>query len=187
MPMWCMWPSTRRLMLPEWTRSRRTRDSLSGWSLPDGDGSGIDAANCEPTSTTNAEGIVTLHAVCRDLAGNTAEGTAVAQVDLTPPTVTCDGPTPTYPIGGSGGSVTATVADDLSGPVADSVSVAVGTAEVASAGVRSIDFSGYDRAGNGRTVACPYGGELRISRLPRADSADLLPSWLDDPGEVPAR
>jgi hypothetical protein len=126
------------------------------WNWTDGDGSGIDPANCEPTSLTSLEGILTVHASCSDLAGNEGEGTATANVDVTPPTVRCVGPTPTFLIGGTGATVSATVTDQLSQPVAPIVSTEVGAGELASAGVRSAEVAGADIAGNVTKLACPY-------------------------------
>ena len=56
-------------------------------------------------------------------------------------------------IGGSGGSVSATVTDGASGPLSATVSAA---ASISSAGWRWASLTGFDRAGNSTTVSCGY-------------------------------
>jgi hypothetical protein len=74
------------------------------------------------------------------------------KIDATPPTVTC-GPPPTFVLGGPGGSVSATVTDETSGPAAGAVSA---PPDVSSAGPKTVLLTGHDNAGNSSAVACPY-------------------------------
>ncbi len=119
-------------------------------------GSGIDPANCVTSSSTIGEGLgIVLTAGCADVAGEVGSASATVNVDLTAPTVTCSA-TPALVVGSSAGSVSATVTDALSGPVNGTVTSPIAAAQLASPGVKSVDVSGADRAGNIRTVACTY-------------------------------
>ena len=119
-------------------------------------GSGIDPANCMTSSSTIGEGLgIVLTAGCADVAGNLGSASATVNVDLTAPTVTCSA-TPALVVGSSVGSVSATVTDALSGPVDGTVTSPIAAADLASPGVKSVDVSGADRAGNMTTVACTY-------------------------------
>ena len=119
-------------------------------------GSGIDPANCTMSSSTIGEGLgIVLTAGCADVAGEVGLASATVNVDLTAPTITCSA-TPALVVGSSAGSVSATVTDALSGPVDGTVTSPIPAAELASAGVKSVDVSGADRAGNMTTVACTY-------------------------------
>jgi hypothetical protein len=100
-----------------------------------------------------SDGSHTAYAAARDSAGNA--GAAVSRtfkVDRGLPAVTC-GAAPSFVLGGSGGSVTATVTDGTSGPAATAVSA---SADVSSVGWKSVSLTGSDRAGNSRTVSCGY-------------------------------
>jgi hypothetical protein len=74
-------------------------------------------------------------------------------IDLTPPTVTCQSPAPVFYLKQAGTTVSATVADALSGPVASSISAAAPTTMV---GAQSVSLTGYDLAGNFTSAACSY-------------------------------
>ena len=73
--------------------------------------------------------------------------------DTTPPTVTCTTPVPNFLLRQSGAKVTASVTDSGSGPVAATVSATANTSNV---GARTVTLTGTDKAGNTRSVACPY-------------------------------
>lgn len=120
-------------------------------------GSGLDTAACTVSSTSSGEGVdLPLTATCADLAGNVGSASATADVDLTDPTVTC-GTTPTYVLGSTPtGGVTATVTDALSGPVSGTVGGTVTAGDVSTVGVKSVDVTGEDLAGNETTVGCPF-------------------------------
>ena len=95
-----------------------------------------------------------VYAASEDNAGDDeAPVSASFKIDGTPPTVTCDVPTPTFMPGSAGGAVTAAVSDIGSGPVSPSLSA---DASATTAGAHTIDLTGQDEAGNTTTVACPY-------------------------------
>ncbi|HVL89642.1 MAG TPA: PxKF domain-containing protein, partial [Actinomycetota bacterium] len=71
----------------------------------------------------------------------------------TPPTVTCDQPTPVFLLNQQGAEVTAAVADEGSGPEAETVSAPTDTSSV---GAKSVALTGRDLAGNETTVECSY-------------------------------
>jgi FG-GAP repeat len=94
-----------------------------------------------------------VYAAARDTVGNA--GAAVSRtfrLDGLAPTVTCAA-APTFLLGGAGGAVTAAVADVTSGPAATTVSA---PANVSSVGWKSLALTGFDLAGNSRTVWCRY-------------------------------
>jgi hypothetical protein len=74
------------------------------------------------------------------------------KIDKTAPGVTC-GATPTLVLGSSGNTVSATVTDDTSQPLASTVSAPASTT---TAGLHAANVTGSDNAGNTRTVSCPY-------------------------------
>jgi hypothetical protein len=82
-----------------------------------------------------------------------ADNTVTVKIDATGPTVTCPAPPPVFVLNGPGGLVSAIVTDALSGPVASPVS---GPAIVTSAGAKTIDLTGEDKAGNTTTESCAY-------------------------------
>jgi hypothetical protein len=86
-------------------------------------------------------------------ASSDADNTVTVKIDATGPTVTCPTPPPVFVLNGPGGLVSATVTDALSGAVASPVS---GPAIVTSAGAKTIDLTGEDKAGNTTTESCTY-------------------------------
>jgi FG-GAP repeat len=99
------------------------------------------------------DGAHAVYAAARDSLGNA--GSAVSKtfkLDAAPPAVTCAS-APTFVLGGAGGAVTATVGDTVSGPTATSVSA---PADISSVGWKSVALTGFDRAGNSRTLSCRY-------------------------------
>ena len=82
-----------------------------------------------------------------------ADNTVTVKIDATGPTVTCPTPPPVFVLNGPGGLVSAIVTDALSGPVVSPVS---GPAIVTSAGAKTIDLTGEDKAGNTTTESCAY-------------------------------
>jgi Tol biopolymer transport system component len=116
---------------------------------------GIDTANCTTSSTSSGEGAdMTLTAHCTDLAGNIGTSTHQVSVDKTPPTLTCN--PAAFTVGSSSATVSASVTDGLSGPVASTVSVSISAADLATAGVKSVNLTGEDNAGNTTPVSCSY-------------------------------
>jgi Calx-beta domain len=156
-------------------------------SATDGSGSGVAETRCaldpasEPASfddlpssrcpyldsgaSVSSDGQHTLYAASKDDAGNdeTPQNTSF-KIDTTKPTVSCDAvsPGPTFVLGGTGGSVSATVTDATSEPINTSLS---GAANVSSVGNKSISLTGTDRAGNTTTVGCPYRVKYNFSRF----------------------
>jgi uncharacterized protein (DUF2345 family) len=99
------------------------------------------------------DGAHAVYAAARDSVGNAgAPVTRTFNVDRGLPNVTCGAP-PTYVLGSAGGNVTATVTDGTSGPAATTVSA---SADVSSVGWKSASLTGFDRAGNSRSVSCGY-------------------------------
>lgn len=89
-----------------------------------------------------------------DQAGNVNVGvqSSGAKVDLSDPTTTCSS-APTYLLGQSGASVSATIQDSVSGPALSTVSASVDTSVV---GLLAADITGYDNAGRSNTASCAY-------------------------------
>jgi hypothetical protein len=99
------------------------------------------------------DGSHTLYAASTDAAGDKELPISVSvQIDMTPPTVTCNNPAPTFALGAAG-VVTATVADDTSGPLRPTTST---RADTSATGKQTALMIGADNAGNATTVACPY-------------------------------
>jgi hypothetical protein len=99
-----------------------------------------------------ASGQHTVYATSADAAGDKELPiSASLKVDAAPPTVTCP-PAPSFLIG-SAGSVTATVADDVSGPAAPTVSSPAPTTHI---GTQSVTVTGANDAGGTASISCPY-------------------------------
>jgi hypothetical protein len=99
-----------------------------------------------------AGGQHTVYAASADTAGDQELPISTSlMVDATPPTVTCTAE-PSFLIG-SAGSVTATVADAVSGPATPTVSSAARTRRV---GTQSVTVTGTNNAGGAASVKCPY-------------------------------
>src|SRR5437899_7953556 len=62
-------------------------DVTVNWNWTD-NGAGLDSANCTTSSASSGEGVQTLTATCKDLAGNVGSASYVVQVDKTSPTNT---------------------------------------------------------------------------------------------------
>ena len=82
-------------------------------------------------------------------------------VDQTPPSLSCEvgAPGPIFLLRGTGGTVSATVEDETSGPAEGSESAAAGTATV---GNKTVSLTGQDVAGNTTTASCPYRVKFRF-------------------------
>ena len=138
---------------------QRHRGGLAvSWNWADEPGgSGVNLAACTTSSTSSGEAAsIPLSATCADRAGNLGSaGPVVVSVDKTAPTLTCQ--PASYVLGGDAtADVTATVSDTLSQPVASPVGRDVTVADLATPGVKTINVTGADRAGNTSTVACSY-------------------------------
>ncbi len=86
-------------------------------------------------------------------AGNQESPEALSfAIDRTPPTLSCVG-TPEFALRGSGGLVSAAVADATSGPAAATVSVHVSASKF---GRQKATLQGFDNAGNAATIQCAF-------------------------------
>jgi sugar lactone lactonase YvrE len=113
-------------------------------------------AGCAYTGSgadVTGDGEHTVYAASVDSAGDQETPVSASfMIDLTPPTLTCDA-TPSYPLDGSGGPVSAIVTDATSGPA---TSTATAAADVSSPGPGVALVTGFDNAGNSTTAPCPY-------------------------------
>jgi hypothetical protein len=101
----------------------------------------------------SADGTHTIYAASADSNHNQDQvRSARLQIDRTPPTLSCR-PAPLFALRAAGATVTASVADQTSGPSSPTVSASASTA---TAGAASVSLTGYDNAGNSTTVNCPY-------------------------------
>ena len=62
-----------------------TSDVTVSWNWTD-TAAGVDPANCTTSSASSGEGVQTLTATCKDLAGNQGNASYVVKIDKTPPT-----------------------------------------------------------------------------------------------------
>jgi hypothetical protein len=86
----------------------------------------------------------------------------LAKIDVTPPTVSCRTPEPVFLLGEDSADVTASVADEGSGPDAETARAAADTSTV---GAKTVRLTGRDRAGNETSQACGYRVEYRFERF----------------------
>jgi hypothetical protein len=107
---------------------------------------------CDATPVTSDTGAQTLTCTASSAGGLTSQSITVKR-DATPPTVTCPSPAPAFDAGAAGKTVTATVADELSGAAAASVSA---PGDTATSGSKSVALTGSDLAGNLQTSSCKY-------------------------------
>lgn len=119
-------------------------------------GSGLATLACPSDQILSQEGagVSSTALTVTDMAGRVSDpsNTVTVKIDKTAPDATC-GTTPTFVRGSSGNTVSATVTDGISQPLAASVSAAAPTTAL---GHQSADVTGSDKAGNTRTVSCPY-------------------------------
>jgi len=96
------------------------------------------------------------------------------KVDTVPPTITCQNPV--FILNQPAATVTATVTDATSGPVASSLSAAVSTNAV---GTFSVPFTASDVAGNSTTGSCSYmvtyGVDLGYDPTESSNSGSTVP------------
>ncbi|MDR1998638.1 MAG: HYR domain-containing protein [Frankiaceae bacterium] len=108
------------------------------------------AEGCNPAPVTEDTAGVTFNCTVTSGSGTTSASLTVKR-DATPPVVTC--PAPPEIIQGNAATITATVADDTSGPVAAKVSAPV---EDLSVGEHTVTITGADLAGNTASAQCAY-------------------------------
>lgn len=108
--------------------------------------------------TTSGEGsaVTVGSGTVDDVAGNSSNAatSSAFRVDLYDPTLECE-PAPTFTLGSTGNSVSATVTDTLlgSGPVTSPVSAAPDTSSI---GSRTVSLTGYDNADREASLNCGY-------------------------------
>jgi hypothetical protein len=133
-------------------------DALSGLSHPADSAFTLTAT---ANSTRDSSGQVVPTVVSKtvaDQAGNPVTRSVSAWIDTAVPTLTCP-VAPTFTLG-STGTVTAGVADELSGPASATASSPVDTATV---GQKTVTISGHDNAGNRGSVICTYNVDYKWS------------------------
>jgi hypothetical protein len=114
-------------------------------------GSGIDPDNCHLTSVAAGEGVISLKATCKDLAGNTGDASYTVQIDKTPPTLAPQViPNPIVLNGAA--TVAPNAADALSG-LAGATCAVLDTSTV---GAKSVTCVAADKADNSATAAASY-------------------------------
>jgi len=105
-------------------------------------------------ASTEGSGVVFPSQPSCDPRSNCATGSLALSIDKTLPSVVCQAPAPTFTLGMADATVSATVSDALSGPLAATVSAAGDTGSV---GSKAVSISGSDLAGHTRAVSCGYG------------------------------
>lgn len=123
------------------------------WSITDAESAIVSTTGCDPVSLVSDTATFTQNCSATSAGyGGPGTGSVTVKRDATAPTVTCNAP-PTYTLGQSGATVSATATDTLSGPLAPTVSASANT-DVA--GLRSAWVSAFDRAGNVTSQPCGY-------------------------------
>lgn len=114
-------------------------------------GTPTDPANTV-AATDGADVVYTSDPSC-DPVDRCATGSLALSIDTAPPTVACTLPAPVFTLGAAGATVSATVADTLSGPQTTAVS---GAADTTTVGLKSLVLTGHDLAGNEGSSSCAY-------------------------------
>ena len=122
------------------------------WDVTDAQSPIDSTSGCGPASVTTDTAGTSLTCTATSV-GGTANATTVVKRDLKAPTLTCQSPAPTFPLGQLGARLTATVTDATSGPAAPAVN---GAANTDKAGTHKAPLTGSDRAGNTTTKQCAY-------------------------------
>jgi hypothetical protein len=121
----------------------------------------------------STEGRHVVYAASRDDHGNASSVVSRAvNIDLTPPTVTCDGSGPaSFILADEDTEVTATVTDKTSGPSSPTASTPVTSVDLATVGNRTKAVTATDVAGNSTTVNCAYVVGYDVDVIGPADGA----------------
>jgi probable HAF family extracellular repeat protein len=143
----------------------RSNASVS-WSVQDPESTISSQSGCGSTVVSTDTAGTTFTCTATSTGGTTSRSTTVKR-DVTPPSLTCQAAT--FTLGATSGSVSAVVADGLSGPLNASVS---GVANLSSVGLKSLDLTGADLAGNTSTKSCAYrvGYRLDVAKPKPASS-----------------
>ena len=124
-----------------WYRS----DVSVSWTVTDTESPIDSRVGCDPSTLSVGLRRNGVH-LYGDLGRRPGSGSVTVKRDATPPTISC-GAAPTFELGQSIATVSATVTDSLSGPPSASISRLVSTAVV---GAQSAVLTAVDRAGNSR-------------------------------------
>jgi hypothetical protein len=123
------------------------------WSASDpAPSSGTPTTPAPTTATIEGHDVTYTSGPSCDAVNNCATGSLTLSIDTSDPVVVC-GVTPTFAINQAGATVTASVSDAVSGPLASTVSQPVPTG---TPGVGSVPVAGTDHAGRSTVVECPY-------------------------------
>ena len=122
------------------------------WDVADAQSPIDSTSGCGPASVTTDTAGKSLTCTATSV-GGTANATAVVKRDRKAPTLICQSPAPTFPLGQLGARLTATVTDATSGPAAPAVN---GAGNTDKAGTQRAPLTGSDRAGNTTTKQCAY-------------------------------
>jgi hypothetical protein len=122
------------------------------WDVQDPESDITSLDGCDPVTISSDTAGTTLTCTATS-AGGSSSVPFIARRDVTPPTVTCPSPTPVFQVYQVGAIVTATVTDATSGRA---TAPAQALANTSTPGSFTATITGADRAGNRRTVLCPY-------------------------------
>jgi hypothetical protein len=141
----------------DWCRGTQS----AGFTTADG-GSGLAAhgvASRSFTRSNSGEGgaVMISSGAVADMVGNENPGIEAGpfKIDSGEPAVACAFSAPVFTLGEVGAIVSAGVTDAISGASSASVSAPADTSTV---GQRAVNLTGSDKAGNSKTVSCPYRG-----------------------------
>jgi hypothetical protein len=146
-------------------------DVTVNWNWTDA-GSGIDPANCTTSSTSSGDGVITLNATCKDLAGNEGTATYTVNVDKTPPTLAPSvSPNPVVLNG------VATAAPNASDTLSGIASQSCDAVDTSSLGSKTVTCTATDNAGNTNIASATYLVAINPTKaFVRASLAGLLPT-----------
>ena len=127
-----------------------TSDVDVSWTVEDPESAISAQTGCGPTTISSDTAGTELTCEATSGGGTDSESVTIKR-DATSPGLTCQAAT--FLLGGPGGTVSATVTDDTSGPANSSVGAA---ASVSTAGVKSVTLTSSDLAGNQASKSCSY-------------------------------
>jgi hypothetical protein len=140
------------------------------WNWTDTGGSGIDLDGCDTsTFTDDAEGVVTLHALCFDRAGNAGSATYEVKVDMTAPNLA---PTviPNPVLLNGVASASANASDSPAGIASSSC----GSVTTTALGLFTVVCTTTDRAGHTSIATADYVVGVEVSRLGAPKPAKVI-------------
>ena len=139
----------------DWCRGTQTAgftatDAISGIAL-----TGTSPVNFTQSTATNGAAVNIASGTKFDMAGHESNSIDAGpfKIDSVDPAVTCQSPAPAFLLNQPGAQVSASVADGTSGPLNATES---GAADTSSVGPKTVSMTGYDNAGNSKTVSCSY-------------------------------